>query len=124
VEQDELLCQATFIENPYGDRHTQASINERIVRPEEHENLLAAARAAHMEIEPGKPFDLSGIRGMEFVAREQKPATAGAPRKAIYLVSLETPKGYTHLRCSTRDEDFATALPQFRAIRDTIRPPR
>jgi hypothetical protein len=123
VEADGALCQASFIENPYGDRHTQAEINDRIIKPESHEMLLAAGRGK-MDIEPAKAFDREGIRGVEFVAREKKPATAGAARKHIYMVMIETPKGYTFLRCATTDEEFAAALPQLRSIRDAIRPPR
>ena len=123
VETDGSVCQASFVENPYGDRHTQAEINERIVKPESHEMLLAAGRGK-MDFDPAKPFDRDGIRGMEFFAREKKPAADGAPRKHVYMVMLETPKGYTFLRCATRDEEFAAALPQLRSLRDAITPPR
>ena len=59
---------------------------------------------------------------MEFIALEKKPAAA-APRRRVYMAMLETPKGYTFLRCATPDEGFAAALPQFRALRDSLNPP-
>jgi hypothetical protein len=118
---DGTLCDVVFRENPENAGVSQEEINQRVSGPQWHNDALASLRTS-LDVDPGQPVERLGIRGMEFVATLRLPASARKVR--IYMVMLETPKGHTTMTCATPAEGFADALPQFRAIRDTIRPPR
>jgi hypothetical protein len=120
-EADGSLCQAMFVENPSNAAHSQDFLNERMSKTDSR-TAAGAMSPRSLEIRPGQLFDRLGIRGLEFVAKQQPPA--GAAQMLIYVAMLETPKGGAYLRCVTPEKGFAEALTHLHAIRDSITPPR
>jgi hypothetical protein len=118
---DGSLCGVGFKASTEHAGVSQDDLNRQITQPQWQEPVLAIL-GLHMEVTPGQPVERLGIRGMEFIGTPRAPEPAAQVR--IYMAIFETPKGRTTFTCATPAEAFSDALPQLRAIRNTLRPPR
>jgi len=118
---DGSLCGIGFRAVPEFGAASQELLNAQTADPRWQEGILAAIRA-NMTVPAGTPIEHEGLRGMEFQGLS-KPGNPESPIRA-YLAIFDSPKGRTTLTCVTPSPEFATALPQFRAILATLHPPR
>ncbi len=118
---DGSLCTVAYKHAPQNARLSQDDINAGIVKPEWMARMKAGFQLAFALDEP-VPFQASGISGVELQGRPK--AGPGAQEVRIYISLVETPKGRTMMTCATKQADMPKALPQFRKIRDAVRPPR
>lgn len=121
---DGSLCGVGFREAPQYANMTQAQLNQQTGGEEWHGMALATLRLL-LDVDAGKPVDLHGIRGMEFIgAPKAGVADARSKNVRMFLTMFDTPKGRTSFSCATTVDALEQALPVFRAIRDTLQPAR
>jgi hypothetical protein len=120
VRPDGGLCLLTFTESPDVAGLTQEQLNARKDTREWQQSIVGRMRSA--DYRAGAAFTVTSVRGMDFLGL--KKAAPGEKKIGTYLAIMETPKGQTILTCATPHDGFDAAVPQFRAIRDSIRPER
>ena len=119
--EDAHLCQIGFHAIAANKQFSQAEINDLWLAPAWQEKVRATMDRTYV-VSSQTQFELKGAAGMEFVGRPI--GGTGADRITTSLSLIETPPGRVVVVCVTLNEDFTAALPQFRAIRDTIQPPK
>jgi hypothetical protein len=124
VRHDGGLCLLTFTESPDVAGLDQQQLDARKDTREWRQHIVGRMRSA--DYQPGEAFTVTGVRGLDFLGlKKAAPADGTAEKKTgVYLAIIETPKGQTILTCATLHDGFDAALPQFRSIRDSIRPER
>jgi hypothetical protein len=118
---DKVLCKAGFKLAPQNAKLSQAQINS-FVGSDQWRQGSRATISRGFKIESDAGFNDKGVAGHEFVAVPLQGPDASRTR--VYLTIAETPAGRTSMSCATFVEDFAAALPAFRAIRAAITMPR
>jgi hypothetical protein len=114
------LCEVGFIDSPArgpgGTPYMQEELNAGLLDPAYVETVKASLTDDLAEV-TGATFDLGRVSGLEFWG-----PLIDTPGASSYLAMMQTPLGLIEERCNTKSP-LATALPAFRAIRDTIVPP-
>ena len=113
-------CAITFRLLPQNAPYTQQQINATAVSPE-MKNLTKASLQLGFDVGDAVEFDIAGAAGLEFVGKMKAGPRAGVP---TYIATVQTPKGATLLMCFSSSARFEGLVPQFRAVRDAIKPPR
>jgi hypothetical protein len=117
----EHLCQAGFKAAPQNAELSQAEINAFVRRPE-WKNVVKATFGLAFEMMAIRNVRVAGVGGVEIEARPKFGPNAKDAR--AYATILETPKGRVSLVCVTTAEAYRSAKLAFRAIRNTVTPPR
>jgi hypothetical protein len=117
VRPDGGLCLLTFTESPDVAGLNQEQLDARKDTREWRQHIVG--RMGSADYQAGKAFTVTGVRGMDFLGL--KKTAPGEKKIGTYLAIVETPKGQTVLTCATLHDGFDVAVPQFRAIRDSIR---
>ena len=115
-----VICSVRPRPLPQNASRSQEQINQLQANPQ----VISATKnalAAGFELGDAAPFTVDGVAGLEFQGKMTIGPNPGVPS---YVATMSTPKGVTTLVCVTSEAHFRTAVPQFRAIRDSIRPPR
>jgi hypothetical protein len=118
---DHIACSVGFQEATSNALLTQEKINQISAAPG---FIGLTRRRFETAFEVGEPttFSVAGVTGLEFDG-VGKPGAIGADIH-VYYVLMQTAKGATVMSCFIGADYFASALPHFRAIRDTITPPK
>lgn len=109
---NEFLCQIGYLVQ--AREVTQDEINALTLQPGYIASLapsLDAAFAGHQET----IFTVATVAGLEILATPRDVAS-----NRLYTALLQTPSGIVQQHCTTTAADLDTALPLFRAIRDSV----
>lgn len=115
-----FLCEVTYESVPANNELSQERINQ-LTEADWRVQQVTQGFASLFEIDSYSFFDLGPARGMELVLIPRTGPEAETSRLVMSLV--ETPKARFTQACATPETSIETALPQFRAIRDTARLP-
>ena len=118
---DRYLCEAGFKANAENASLDRDTINALGDGEEWIAHLKSVYEKTGMIVLATGRYTLQGFRGLEL---EGKAPPHAPDDVRIYIAFSDTPKGHTTLRCVTLADDYIAALPQFRAIRDSITLPQ
>jgi hypothetical protein len=114
------LCEVGFVDAPArapgGTPYMQEELNAGLLDPAYVETVKGSLAEDIADVESGA-FALGTVSGLELWG-----PLADTPGASAYIAMMQTPLGLIEERCNTI-APIATALPAFRAIRDTIVPP-
>lgn len=115
------LCKAGFKAAAQNARYTQAELNA-LTGAADWLNLVRSTLTFAFDIRALRNARMGDALGAEVEAvPKMGPDAAGA---RVYMAIHETPKGRVTLVCATTAKAWRKARPSFRAIRDSITPPR
>lgn len=115
------LCLIAFKAEAANAAYTQAALNALVDDKAWREQARAKLQMI-FAIDEETTFNLVGARGVEY--RVTPVFGPQADRAHVVLSILETPRGRISQSCALAKSDSAAALPQVRAIRSSITPPR
>lgn len=115
-----FLCEINYEPAPANNELSQERINQ-LTEADWRIQQITQGFAPLFEIDSYGFFDLGAARGMELVLTPRTGPDAETSRLVMSLT--ETPKARFTMACATPETAIETALPQFRAIRDTARLP-
>lgn len=116
------LCLVDFLASTQNQKLTQAQINKIFGSKGYLPALAQKLESDNLKVISTGSFDVAGVHGAEAVTLPTNKT--GADNERIFYSYIDTPKGETELDCFGVAEELDTALPLFRAIRASIKPPR
>jgi hypothetical protein len=117
---DKRACLVGFKNLPKNASLSRAEINTMTASPEwqnAHKSLFGPTGT----VSELSTFDHQGYTGIEMILAPK--LGPGAETARMVVSTIETAKGRTSLICVADRDSFGAALPEFRAVRATIRAP-